>query len=382
MGLSCEIVRYGPEFKKQVLDLQTKLWSPDLALNTAYLEWKYERNPYLHEPLIYLAVHDGRVVGMRGFFGVQWEAGFPSQKFPGLYADDLVIAPGHRNRGLIAKIMATAFEDLASRNYRYVFNLSAGPITLLSSLSMGWRSAGSMQPMRWRSWPSALRAGVSRILRRVPLVSRTIDRRCSGWLEKRRKSFVELDRDRPKQPFRTAPWIFCEDMPRCTAMAELIERIGSKGRIRHVRDREYFDWRFQNPLSRYRFLFWDKTGLDGYLVLQEYTSEFASKDGVNVVDWEGADTAVQVELLQAAVSYAGERSLMIWSATLPPDTIALLGAQGFKSVRQPRGTIQQCPAVLVRPIRDEHLDGEWLFSDRRLLDLDNWELRMLYSMAG
>ena len=36
-------------------------------------------------------------------------------------------------------------------------------------------------------------------------------------------------------------------------MAELVERSGDT-RIRHVRDSQYFQWRFQNPLSRYRYL--------------------------------------------------------------------------------------------------------------------------------
>jgi hypothetical protein len=104
-------------------------------------------------------------------------------------------------------------------------------------------------------------------------------------------------------------------IPRCAAMADLVERLGSTGQIRHLRDKEYFEWRFQNPRSRYRFLFGGKAGWGGYLVLQEYTSEFADAEGVNLVDWEGATTAVQADLLQAAVSYAGERSLMMWSAT-------------------------------------------------------------------
>jgi GNAT superfamily N-acetyltransferase len=382
MNVDYEIVRYGPEFKKQVVDLQANLWSPSLALNTAYFEWKYERNPYLPAPLVYLAMHDGRVVGMRGFFGVQWEAGLARHKVPGLYADDLVIAPGHRNRGLIARIMAVAFKDLASTEYQYVFNLSAGPITRLASLSMGWRSAGSVQPMRWRSWPRTLQAGLRRLLGWLPLAFRPIDRLFFGSFEMRRRPFADLDKLRSRQPISAVPWISLEDTPRCATMAELVERIAGEGRIRHVRDRVYFAWRFQNPLSRYRFLFWDKTGLDGYLVLQEYTSEFASGEGVNVVDWEGTTTAVQADLLQAAVNYAGDRNLMIWSATLAPETIALLRAQGFKSERKPHSIIQQSPVVFVRPIRDQHLGGDWLLSDRHLLDLHDWELRMLYSMSG
>ena len=54
-----EIVKYCPEFKKQVVQLQTYLWSSDVALNAAYLEWKYEHNPYMKAPFIHLAVSEG-----------------------------------------------------------------------------------------------------------------------------------------------------------------------------------------------------------------------------------------------------------------------------------------------------------------------------------
>jgi len=72
------IVKYGPEFKQQIVKLQTHLWSPDVALNTAYLEWKYERNPYMKTPFIHLALSAGQVVGMRGMYGAKWANRLPS----------------------------------------------------------------------------------------------------------------------------------------------------------------------------------------------------------------------------------------------------------------------------------------------------------------
>ena len=86
--MNYEIVKYHPEFKRQVVELQRHLWGPDVALNAAYLEWKYERNPYLDGPHIYLALCGGLVVGMRGWFGCKWQIGYPSQTFPGLCGGD------------------------------------------------------------------------------------------------------------------------------------------------------------------------------------------------------------------------------------------------------------------------------------------------------
>src|SRR3712207_6320470 len=123
--MSVEIVRYRPEHKAAVVELQTHHWGSDRALNAAYLEWKYERNPYLPGGLIHLALSDGRVVGMRGLYGARWEAGSPWEACLAPCAADLVIAPRHRNRGLAARIMQAAAADLAAGGLPYALNLSA-----------------------------------------------------------------------------------------------------------------------------------------------------------------------------------------------------------------------------------------------------------------
>jgi hypothetical protein len=122
--------------------------------------------------------------------------------------------------------------------------------------------------------------------------------------------------------------------------------------------------------------------LEGYLVLQEYTSEYADKEVVNVVDWEATSVAVQADLLQAAIRLSAERRLIIWSVSLPRPTTAMLEESGFKLERQPASAAQQIPALLVRAIRDDHLDDEWLFAGQKLLEMKSWDLRMLYSMCG
>ena len=137
MNESYEISRYRPEHKAQVAVLQTDLWSSDTRLNTAYLEWKYEQNPYLDIIPIYLVCHRGELVAMRGFHGSVWEAGRPRQRFQIYCADDLVIAPGHRNRGLFTRINKAAFEDLPADGGRFAVTLSGGATTVLGSLTMG-----------------------------------------------------------------------------------------------------------------------------------------------------------------------------------------------------------------------------------------------------
>jgi hypothetical protein len=98
---------------------------------------------------------------------------------------------------------------------------------------------------------------------------------------------------------------------------------------------------------------------------------------INLVAWEATTERACADLLQAAIELVGRETLFTWSATLGKSEQLILDAAGFTRVVQ---TITQHPAtVLVRPIRDEMLDQEWLVGGRRLLDLVSWDLRMIYS---
>jgi hypothetical protein len=341
--LNYEIVKYTPEFKRQVVELQTGLWGPDLAVNTACLEWKHEQNPFIDSPCIYLALCDGRVVAMRGIFGALWQSGRPRRTWPGPCGCDFVIAPEHRERGLFTRLVRASLEDLAAQGYPYVFSLSAGSVTYLSLLAMGWRGTGPTEIMQRRSDSAAAEKSFG-------LLDRNGLNRGDGW-----------------------PHVSLSTSAKPDAMTELTERIGGDGRIRHVRDRSYFSWRFRNPLSEYRFLFWEADRLEGYLVLRRSASR--EKPAINVADWEAADARVWADLLEAAVQWGHFQYLTIWSSGLPQDAKHALRENGFGPVPPHR----YAPTVLIRPTNDGLLESHWDCAGLRLLDARNWDLRMIDS---
>lgn len=351
--MTYEIVKYSPEFKSQIVELQTHLWSPDVDMNSSYLEWKYERNPYVDTPLIYVALCTGKVVGMRGMYGAKWQVGNPPQILHALCACDLVIAPDHRNQGVFTKIMKAALNDLAIQGYQYVFNLSAGPLTFIGSLAMGWRSIGSLHMKIRRS------------------------RQKKNIKAKRFNPFNHLDRNMEEKALDINPRLSVELTPRPQAMSELVERIGSDGRIRHVRDQQYFAWRFKNPISQYRFLYWEDSSLDGYLVLQ--TSVYRDRLKISIVDWEATNMQVRTDLLQTAIHLGNFNVLSIWSATLLDEIKILLQNTGFNPQKEVKSITKFRPTILVRPVRDEMLKTNWVIANRRILDLESWDLRMIYS---
>ena len=368
-----QITRYEPGFKPQLAALQCHLWSPSTALNTAYFEWKYERNPYLAAPLVYLAQHNGQIVAMRGFFGTRWCAGRDeaTREFTALYADDLVIEPQHRNRGLVTRLMTTALEDLASAPYPYAISLSPGPLTTLAALASGWRRVGLMQTMQRRSWRVVLQRARSKIARRLPVLAARAPERAP---------FADIDAEWARRSSALAG-LSLEQVPRCADMAALIGQLRD-GRVRHVRDSEYLQWRLQNPLSRYRYLYCGAQRLEGYLILQEYTSRYGDRQIINIVDWEAGNLEIRAELLRGAIALARERALFIWTATLSSELRQLLARHGFDLLPAPRSATEPSHVLLLRPIQDAANPSAWAFEGHPLSEVHAWDLRMLYSMHG
>jgi hypothetical protein len=168
--------------------------------------------------------------------------------------------------------------------------------------------------------------------------------------------------------------------PRVEEMARLIARLPWDGRIRHVRDAEYLGWRLRNPLHEYRYVCWDEAGLQGYLVLQRYRSERADQTCVNIVDWEGADERNRAALLRAAIERGGFEQINVWTVGLNDATRTALHQYGFVSAQA--DGIRAQSGLLVRRLGEGHTADDWREGGRDLLDIADWDLRMLYSMAG
>jgi GNAT superfamily N-acetyltransferase len=372
-----EIVRYDPTWTEPIARLQRNLWGGDPRLNTAYFEWKYLENPYSKTPLLQLAIEEGRLVGMRGFFGSCWEAGEAGRPVLVPSGDDFVIDPTYRNRGLAGAIMRAAIADLDAKGYEYAFSLSAGPVTTATLLAAGWRAVGPMRPARRTSPGGVFLDRVATRLEKLPMLWRIKDPLVR--LAHRGGGFRRLDRRLRRAPGRSPAVVWMESEPRVEAMADLVRRLGHDGRIRHARDETYLRWRYRNPLHEYRFLYQGADALDGYLVLQTHRVE--PERGVNIVDWEATGDDARKNLIRTALSGGGFRELAVWTAALPSAAPVLLTEAGF-SAPPSRSPLLGSTRTLIRQVKKVPRANEPLLAGRRLLDPESWDMRMVYSMAG
>ena len=268
MATAYDIVLYQPRYQEQVVQLQTGLWSPDVAINAAYLEWKYQDCPYQQPPLIYLVLQGGEVVGMRGIHGARWYAGEDATTEDVGCAGDMVVVPAHQNRGLFRQINDAAMRDLAVRGHSLVFNFSAAPVTFLRSLRAGWRLAGGYRTVARPPGTLAV-AHTDRLRRAEQMIADESDARPAEMADLNRR----LDRD---------------------------DGLGASHRIRHVCEEAYIAWRYANPLSSYVFLYAGGAEVDGYMVLQQ--SRGAQSGRINILEWVALRPETLMDLLVVAIA--------------------------------------------------------------------------------
>lgn len=380
-----EFSAYRPEWRDQVIELQKHLWSSDPAINSAYMEWKHERNPSTSPPLIVVALYGGRVVAMRGFVGTRWEVGCSPCTFPGPCACDLVIAPEHRNRGLLSPLMQFANRELARHGVEYVFNTSPSMTTYLSALASGWRDIGPLQPMGYVFTPGSNPGQPAPAARRESRLAgfwRRLRVRSGAFAEAApapvaNQVFAQFDRSAMGPTHLLDGGMVAERSPRPEAMAGLISRLPWDGRLRLVRDAAYFNWRYRNPLSHYRFLYSGEAQLDGYLVMRAATTP--DRPESSIVEWEAVNLAVRRRLLDAAIAAGRFSVLHIWASSFDDSTQGCLRDAGFHPLRPPPNLSDYRPSVLVRCLREERPLGEWTIGGRHLARVADWDVRMIIS---
>ena len=90
------------------MDLGKHLWGSDSSRNAAYLDWKYRNNPNLRRelPLIFMALHGDRLVGMRGVHAVRLEADGTQELTVPCFGDTVIDPEGNPDTSFLARIPA------------------------------------------------------------------------------------------------------------------------------------------------------------------------------------------------------------------------------------------------------------------------------------
>jgi hypothetical protein len=289
------------------------LWSADSHINSEYLAWKYENNPYLKDINICLAIHEGEIVGMRGAWGSCWTTGDSSTPSIIPCMGDMVIAPAHRGRGVLRGLNEFMSEHLGRQGFPFLLSLSASRPVYFGSLKVGWKPIVGYNKLERFSkvfWHPKIRKLRNRWMGGTPIAMRRL-----------REVF------RPGGPkIISTPDIELRNTARIAAMAQLSHSVGQVKFVGPVRDEDYYAWRLRCPLSQYFFLYAGKLSLDGFIVLQRRPSRPYE---INIVDWEATSESVFASLIAAAIEFAGISDMRIWSTSMPPTFVSRLRRNEF-----------------------------------------------------
>lgn len=352
-----ELVDYRPELLEDAAQLRSRIWGAPPALNAAYLEWKYERNPYLPEPVVQFALAQGRVVGMRASVGTCWEipGRIHRQVLP--HGADAMVDPAYQRRGVFRALLARAIEEFGERGFSHSITLSANASSEAVANREGWSLVGALEMLERRPTRRPAR-GLTRRVSRSRIVRRAAESPFSTTAAA--GVFVALDA-------AVEDGVAVSGAPRPAAMAELCRGRSAAERLRHVRDAAYFEWRFGNPLCSYRFLFSGGERLDGYVVAHWG----GASPVLNIVDWEVSSLPALSRLLEVLGRHSPGR-IRVWGSTVDGATVACLADAGYLAA--PRAG-RRCESLLVRPVPRAGATG-WTIDGLSLRSLDGWSLRM------
>ncbi len=290
-----EIVRYSRALMPQLAELRSSVWGRSRADNLAYLNWKYEQNPYLDEPVLHVALAAGRAVGMRGIFGTRWQFG-SSRSLVIPEAADFIIDRDHRGRWLDQRLVEFGRQELAEKGYPFLICTNAQPAMRHLRMIAGARRAAAYQNYCHGEFSPPVESRYEASDRRMNLLMRA--RHCVGRKLRRLKKIVTFQQFDKWAASAERPFVATTTAP-LGQVSELAAQFRDSAPIQHLRDERFYRWKLRNPHSDYRFLFYQRgTSPAGFLLLQQNVLGGAT----SIVDWATSTTDIWVELLRAVVS--------------------------------------------------------------------------------
>jgi hypothetical protein len=266
--------------------------------------------------------------------------------------------------------------DLYDLGYRYLFNFSANPTNLISSLAIGWKSIGRIKIMEKQVQRKEFSAFISikKLLKKTG-INKVLRRGINKILSHRRKgnpyiyNIIHKD-SKSKVPSR----IKIENHPRPEEMYSLVKKLIPKNKIILTRDVGFFSWRYKGPLSDYLFLYWYDNELKGYLVAQ--TRLYRGLNNFNIIELEAENSVIKKELLRYLVILLEFSPITIWSNMLDENCKKFLASIGFSETSSTKSLADYTPTVLVKTTGKS--DAKIEFQGCDLLDINNWDLKMIY----
>ena len=348
-----EIKLYQPSLLPQVVGLLSLLWGDNHDQNISYFRWKYHDNPFTENPLGIVALHNGKVVGFRGYFATKWQIGREDSDLTFLSPGDAVVDPAHRLKRL-SVIMGEFAMDEYEPKYKLFFNFSASIISVPGNLRMKF----------------------------IPIVDKYYLNRGNilGLLKfiltmKNKKKLYE-----GKITFGDFGNITVSDSPKPKEMAAVANRQGYDGqKIKLLQNEDFFRWRFSNKRKKYAFYYYRNDNIiTGYVVINVSGN---NKRGY-ISDFCADDSATIEKILAFILNKKHFEIVSIYNYSLTDAISPILRKLHFKTnsltriiEKRKKGEVP----LFVRPVRHDYSETDCFINGLDIRKINSWEIKEICS---
>ncbi|WP_224448325.1 GNAT family N-acetyltransferase [Haloprofundus salilacus] len=354
---------YEASDREGLLALDREVW--DRPRGREWFEWKYVENPYVDHVPIFVAEHDGKIVGARPFLVMPLRG--PEGTGTAFQPADTMVHPDHRRQGVFTNMTTAAlshYADAADGPDLY-FNFP-NDMSRPGYEKLGWRSAGRRTTFYRVQNPSAL---VGTRLNEVGESFARLTTPVAKRYYRTRDKAARIDGQFVVHRHRTLP---------VERLADLYER-SIPDRLHAHRDEQFYRWRLGSPLwRRLTYVVEAENGPLAGLVARTRTT----KDGITITQFAELTPLVGDDAWMAGVSRLFEAAL---EEHADSDVVAAAGSglpreflaeHGFLADdERPLSLLTRSRATVVaRPTTD---DGPWSFGGAPLDDPDSWFVSFL-----
>lgn len=345
---------YTPGLMPQVVDVLEYLWGNDLKVNQAYFQWKYLENPYTDRPLGVVALHQGKVVGFRGYFATRYEIPGKKNDLIVLCPGDTCVHPEHRRKGLSVRMGDLAMQEFAE----------ISPIFLNTTATHN-------------SLPGYQKMGFFPLVNKAYLSQYTLTGFIKYILTYNKLSEAIESRIR----FGTFDHIQVSEHPKPEAMAGITGQNHHDKTISVFQDDAFFRWRFRNPRKIYLFYYYQNDEeTSGYVVI----GLSPNKRRGYILDYAGDNETALEALLRFMIRQRHFDILSIYNFGVHDVFLQMLRNLSFKThglLRQiEKRKMGELP-LLIRPVKKEYTENDWFLEDVDMRTIKNWRFKEIGSDA-
>jgi len=355
-----DLRKYQPKFKEQLIDfLGTGMSWLELSKKERMelFEWKYEKNPYTEKPLCFLALHDDKVVGHRGFVVQK----FQLKKNEHLFAipGDSMVHTDYRRLGIFSDLVEFSNRDIIYNSDVDLFlSLSTTKATTEATKRYGYVPVGERKKL--------YRFSIKNIFKY------------------RYNDGIDLNETFSSK--KTGNTVEVTDELKKEAIIDLMDISTKEEMLTNLRDEQFYKWRFEEcPNEQVFIYFWNGNELEAYVSLEKDNFRFYGLDidYYSILEYGYTDIKIFEEMIDTLVRRLSLPFVMSYVFTRDKKERSVLKDYGFKgsgsymiNSLQKRGLLDEedLPGILIRPTSDELSEGDFYLNDTDVRSDKNWSL--------